>query len=138
MREIMLVIHFIGLAMGVGTSFAFLFLGRAASKLQAEEAQKFMLTASGVSTMGHIGLTLLILSGGYLMTPYWGVLGTQPLLAAKLALVVVLTGMVALAGVASGRARRGDMVLFRKTARLGPVMLLTGIAILALAVLVFR
>lgn len=27
MRDVMLIVHFIGLAMGVGTSFAFMFLG---------------------------------------------------------------------------------------------------------------
>jgi hypothetical protein len=33
MRDFMLILHFIGLAMGLGTSFANMYLGRAASKL---------------------------------------------------------------------------------------------------------
>ena len=44
MREVMLIVHFIGLAMGLGTSFGFVFLGIAASKLQKEDTKKFMLT----------------------------------------------------------------------------------------------
>ena len=37
MRETMLVIHFLGLAMGLGTSFGYMFLGMAASKMPKEE-----------------------------------------------------------------------------------------------------
>lgn len=138
MRDIMLIVHFIGLAMGVGTSFAFLFLGKAASRLSQEEAVKFMNSASRVSTMGHIGLGLLILSGGYLMTPFWGALPAMPVLVAKLALVVVLTVLISMAAVASKKARGGDSAQQKKAARLGPFLLLSSLTIIVLAVLVFH
>ncbi|MCB0639038.1 MAG: hypothetical protein KDC54_20555, partial [Lewinella sp.] len=63
MREAALIIHFIGLAMGLGTSFAFMFLGIASSKMEKNDGINFMLKAMSISRMGHIGLTLLILSG---------------------------------------------------------------------------
>ena len=72
MREEMLVVHLVGLIMGVGTSFSFIFLGIAGSKLEKEERLKFALNTFPLARMGHIGLTLLIISGGYLMTPFWG------------------------------------------------------------------
>ncbi len=41
MREVMLIIHFIGLSMGLGTSIGFMILGNVASKLAKEDAKKF-------------------------------------------------------------------------------------------------
>ena len=139
MREVMLITHFLGLAMGLGTSFAFFFLGIARSKMEKEEGQKFALNTLAMSRMGHIGLTLLILSGGYLMTPHWVVLGSRPLLIAKLFLVLVLVFTVTLLTVYGKRAKKGDSEAnLRKIALLGKVSLLSTIVIVTLAVLVFR
>ena len=139
MREVMLITHFLGLAMGLGTSFAFFFLGIARSKMEKEEGQKFALNTLALSRMGHIGLTLLILSGGYLMTPHWEVLGSRPLLIAKLFLVLVLVFTVSLLTVYGKRAKKGDTEAnLRKIALLGKVSLLTTIVIVTLAVLIFR
>ena len=138
MRTAMLIIHFLGLAMGVGTSFGFLFLGIAGSKMEKEEGKKFTLNAFAMSTMGHIGLTMLIISGLYLITPFWGALGSMPLLVAKLALVLTLTFSVILASVYSNRAKKGDTGSnLKKVALLGRITLLSGIAIVVLAVLIF-
>ena len=62
MRETMLIIHFLGLAMGLGTSFAFMFLGIAGSKMDKEEGKTFALKTFSLGTMGHIGLVMLILA----------------------------------------------------------------------------
>src|SRR6185436_1802645 len=87
MRDLMLLIHFIGLAMAVGTGFANLFLGVAASKLEPAERGKFMSNTMILTRMGHTGLGLLLLSGFYLITPFWKTLGEMPLLIVKLSLV---------------------------------------------------
>ena len=83
MREIMLVLHFIGIAMGVGTGFAHAFLSRVTSKMTAEEATKFQVHSLVLGRMGHIGFSLLIISGLYLITPYWKILPATPLLMLK-------------------------------------------------------
>ena len=57
MKEILLIMHFIGLIMGLGTGFAFMFLGIAASKLEKLEARKMAINNFALITMGHIGLT---------------------------------------------------------------------------------
>lgn len=135
----MLIAHFLGLAMGLGTSFAFFFLGMARSKMEKEEGKKFALNALAMSRMGHIGLTLLILSGGYLMTPYWVLLGSRPLLIAKLLLVLGLVFTVSLQSVYAKRAKKGDSKAnLKKIATLGRISLLSTIAIVILAVLIFR
>src|SRR6187551_1999586 len=90
MREIMLVLHFIGLTMGMGTGFAHAFLGIATSKMSADEATKFRMHTLVLSKMGHAGIGLLVVSGLYLITPYWEILPSSPLLILKLTLVIVL------------------------------------------------
>jgi uncharacterized membrane protein len=134
----MLIVHFLGLAMGVGTSFGFMFLGIAGSKMEKEEGKKFALNSFAMTTMGHIGLVMLIVSGLYLITPFWGSLASMPLLIAKLALVLTLTMAVSFATVYSKRAKKGDTESnLKKVAALGRVTLLSGIAIVVLAVLIF-
>jgi len=139
MRVAMLIVHFLGLVMGLGSSFAFMFLGIAGSKMEQEEGKKFALNTFAMSSMGHIGLTMLIISGLYLMTPFWGVLPAQPMLIAKLILVLVLTITVVLLSIYSKRAKRGETESnLKKIASLGKVSLLSGLAIVVLAILIFR
>ncbi len=135
----MLTVHFTGLAMGLGTSLGFMFLGIAASKMGKEEGLKFTLNSFALSRMGQIGLVLLVLSGGYLMTPYWKNLGNMPLMIAKLTLVLVLGALIGIISAAGRKARQGDAEThLKKVPTLGRFSLLTALAIVVLAVLIFR
>ena len=138
MRDVMLILHFVGLAMGLGTSFAMMFLGIGASKMPPEEAGKFMINAGIVTKMGHIGLALLFISGGYLMTPYWGSLMEMPTLLVKLVLFLVLGALVGIMSSALRKAKNGQPEQMLKAKKLGPFALLTGIAIVVLAVITFH
>jgi len=135
----MLIIHFIGLAMGLGTSFAFMFLGMSAAKMEKEEARKFSEKIMIVSRMGHIGLTLLIVSGIFLMSPYWQSLPEMPLLIAKLTLVVMLAILIVLIGAASRKAAQTkDEKYEKQVATLGKLSFLTALSIVVLAVYIFH
>jgi len=135
----MLVFHFIGLAMALGAGFSNLFLGSVASKLEPAERGSFMSKTLILGLMGKIGLGLLLLSGFYLMTPYWKVLGEMPLLIAKLSLVVVLLVLVSTIHILLGKAKKqGNPAMFVKIRPLGILNFLIGITIVVLAVLVFR
>ena len=138
MREIFLVVHFIGLAMGLGTSFANLFLGLAMSKMPPEEAKAFGLKAMALTKMGHIGLTLLILSGLYLMSPYWRVLPEMPLLIAKLTLVTFLIILISIITSAGIKVRNGDFSQMKTIKPLGRIALVTTITIVIIAVSIFH
>ena len=94
MRDIMLITHFIGLTMALGTGFANLFLGIASAKLEPAERGKFMANTMILIRVGHTGLGLLLLSGFYLITPFWKTLGDMPVLIAKLCCVGLLVIMV--------------------------------------------
>lgn len=138
MREVMLSVHFIGLAMGLGTSFASLFLGMASAKMPPDEAQKFRMNTFVLSRMGHIGLTLLILSGIFLMTPFWSVLPEHPLLMIKLVLVILLAAIVGIISSKVRKAKNGDASQLKSIPTLGRFGLLTGILIVILAVYIFH
>lgn len=139
MKDVMLITHFIGLALGLGTSFAFMFLGMASSKMEKAEAQKFLINSFALSKMGNIGLILLFISGGYLMTPYWSVLTHVPLLMVKLTLFLVLGGLIGYISALVKKAKQGDTeVYLQKISMLGKFAMLTGLTIVVLAVLVFH
>src|SRR5688572_7273632 len=95
MREVLLVIHFIGLAMALGAGFANLTLGIVASKLEPAERGSFMSKLVVLGRLGQTGLALLLISGLGLMTPFWRVVGEMPFLIAKLSLVALLLISVA-------------------------------------------
>lgn len=73
------------------------------------------------------------------MTPYWSVLGSMPLLIAKLSLVLLLVVLISINSSLVRKAKKGDAAVhLAKLASLGRVSLITGITIVLLAVLVFR
>ncbi len=139
MREFMLILHFIGLTMGLGTGFAHAFLGRAVAKMTADEATRFRLHSLSLSTMGHIGISLLVISGLYLITPYWKILPSSPLLILKLSLVLILLVLITLINISAKKAKQGDAdVQLKKMAQLGKLTLITGLAIVIVAVAIFH
>ena len=138
-RDFSLIVHFIGLAMGLGASFGFMFLGNASGKMQKEEGVKFRLHLMPLGRMGRIGLTLLVISGLQLMTPYWSTLTSSPLLMAKLVLTLMLALLI---GIISSIGRKAGLdnneIHLKKIEPLGKVALLTGLAIVILAVSIFH
>ena len=135
----MLILHFIGLAMGLGTSFAHAFLGIATSKMSSEEATKFRLHSLALSRMGHIGIALLIISGLYLIIPYWTILPSSPLLVLKLVLVVILVVLISLINLSTKKSRKGDAeVQLKKMEQLGKMTLMLSLIIVILAVYIFH
>lgn len=139
MRDLMLIVHFIGLAMALGTGFANLFLGVVASKLEPAEKGSFMSKTLILGRMGQIGLVLLILSGFYLMTPYWQALGSMPLLIIKLILVTLLVILVTIIILIVRKSKKeSNPALLAKIKPFGIMNFLLGVAIVVFAVLIFH
>jgi uncharacterized membrane protein len=142
MHETLLITHFIGLALGLGTSFAMFTLGIAAKDLDGPERGKFLLRASALSKNGSIGLLLLILSGlgivfqrgGFGAVMAWG----GGAFHAKLALVVVLCGIVGAMQVTMKKVRGGNTAAMARLPMLGRIGLLTSVTIVVLAVVAFK
>ena len=139
MSEVMLIIHFIGLSMALGTGFANLFLGSVAAKLTPPERGSFMSKTMVLGRMGQIGLGLLLLSGLALATPYWSKISEMPFLIAKLSLVTVLLITVSYITVLVNKFKKQpDPALIAKIKPLGILNFLLGITIVIIAVLTFH
>lgn len=63
LKDLLLITHFIGLALGLGTGFSMMRLGASTKDLDPAERGKFMGRVLVLSKNGSIGLALLILSG---------------------------------------------------------------------------
>jgi uncharacterized membrane protein len=135
-------LHFIGLALGVGTSFAFFTLGAATRDLAPEERAKFMLRASALRKNGSYGLGLLILTGVAMliergplaMLKFGG--GAFHL---KLTLVVILCGVFGYAQSLQKKVREaGGGPLMAKLPKVSMLMLVLSVAIVASAVAAFK
>jgi uncharacterized membrane protein len=140
--DLLLITHFIGLALALGTGFANMRLGMASADMPPEERTKFFLRAFAIGKNGSIGLLLLILSGlGMLFAR-----GFRAMFAlgggtfhAKLTLVVILMGLLGWLQVLTKRAREAQGgPTMAQIPKVGRAMLVTGIAIVILAVLSFH
>lgn len=137
LRDTMLILHFIGLAMGLGTAFAHAFIRFHATKANNHEANN--INSKALSRMGTVGLLLLIIPGVYLILPFWGALALLPLLTLKLVLVALLIVLLAMIHYHSRKALLRDSETSAKAVEvLGKISLTTTLTIVILAVLVFH
>lgn len=141
MLDLFLIMHFIGLALGVGTGFATMTLGIATKDLPPAERGAFMKRASALGVNGSIGLLLLIVSGvGLLATRgvdvvmAWG----GGMFHAKLTLVVLLIGMFGYMQVLLRKFKGGDTSVAPRLQLASRIMLLLGVSTIVFAVLAFQ
>ena len=139
MRELLLIIHFIGLTMALGAGFSNQFLGTVAAKLEPAERGSFMSKLFILARMGQIGLGLLLLSGFGLITPYWKIIGEMPFLIAKLSLVALLLISVSrILFLASKAQKENNPAIMLKIKPLATLNFFVAITIVILAVLTFH
>lgn len=79
----MLIFHLLGLVISLGSMITFLVMRRSCSKVSSSESEYLLQNVRRFLRMSHIGLGIMLITGGYLMTPYWKVLGQMPLLHIK-------------------------------------------------------
>jgi len=139
---VLLMLHFVGLAIGVGASFALFTLRRASASLPEAERVSFMLRALSVSKNGSYGLLLLLVSGlamFFMRGPSTVMAMGGPALHAKLTLVVILCGVVGYSQALGKRARTaGGGPALGKLPAVGNAILALGVAIVIAAVLAFQ
>lgn len=139
MSDIMLIAHFIGLTMGLGTSFARAFFDKLISNLEENEATRFRIQVMILSKIRNIGISLLIISGIYLIIPYWSILPSNPLLIVKLVLVLILVILLVLIHNGTQKAKENDAAKnLKKIEPLGKLTLLIGITIVIITVNIFH
>jgi len=139
---VLLVLHFVGLALGVGASFALFTLRKASAGLEPAERTKFLLRAAAVSKNGSYGLLLLLVSGlgmFFMRGPGAVMAAGGPAFHAKLTLVVLLVGAVGYSQALGKRAREaGGGPALTKLPGVGNAISALGVAIIVAAVLAFQ
>lgn len=139
MRDIMLIVHLISIAIFVGSGFSALVLSKAVKKSDKTVIDGYNKISLTLNYLSKTGLTLLLLSGGYLMTPYWAVMDQMPLLLTKLILVVLVIILLVILAIDAKKAKKtNNSKYFAKVNKLQFINLLLGITIIILAVLVFH
>lgn len=139
MRDIMLVLHFLGLAMALGSGMVNLLLQMTTSKLEPAERGAFVSKLGVVGTFGRSGLGLLVLSGLALMTPHWKAMPYMPTLIAKLVLATLLVISALTLTVVANRAQKaGNMALLMKLRPFGMINFVLALVIVVLAVMTFH
>ena len=134
----MLILHIIGIVMGMGTGFAHTFLGMSMAKMKQEEAMKLSVQALALTKMGNIGIILAVLSGIYLIIPFSSSLSENPLLILKLVLVFTLAVLITMINLFSTKVLNGEAVYLKKIEKLGKICMILDISIIILAVSVFH
>lgn len=141
MNSTLFFFHMVGLALGLGTSFAMMTLGMALKDADPEERGKFMMKALVLSKNGAIGLGLLLISGlamlGMRFELYFSAGGAAFVI--KLVLVVVLIGLFGAMQMKIRQVRNeGPGSQMASIPKLGRLMLATTLLITAFAVAAFH
>lgn len=140
MKDAFLILHFLGLAMGVGTGFVHLFIGLASKKWSDEETLTiYSKILRPIGIMGHTGLGVLIITGLGMLHPYMKALKGMPLLHVKFTLVAVLLVLtIIMTKLGKKMVKEQDIKYLAKIKKLGSITHLVGIAIVVCAVLSFN
>ena len=140
--DLLLILHFFGLALGVGAGLATFSLSLGLKELEPAERGKFMQRVSVLRKNGSYGLLLLIASGiGFLVERGWEAAAFRGggLFHAKLTLVVVMAGLLGYSQVLAKKAReKPGPEIMGKLVLLGRVMLALGLTVIVLAVFAFH
>lgn len=139
MQETLLILHFLGLAMGLTVPFSNIVMAGLIAKAQPSERPILGRFPFAVAAVGNIGLALLWTTGpALLFAKYGGFSGVPWQFHAKLAAVIVLTLGVGFIHMNKRKALAGDtaaMARIQNTAKLTMVSALTA---LVFAVLTFK
>lgn len=90
MKDLLLIAHFAGLIIGAGSGFAVFAISYIAPGFKADYRREVLIKLFPLRYISYLGLLLLIVSGGLLISPFWPNLGGMPWLVAKLAAVALL------------------------------------------------
>jgi len=139
MYTFLLFLHFVGLAMGVGTGFAMLRIGYSNRNLPAPEMGALMQKVSSLRLNGYTGFALLILTGLGMTLMRPGIFSAAGgVFHAKLCLVVLMFLNMGLMHMIMAKAKRAGgppPALLRK---LGNINFSMGIVTILLAVIAFH
>lgn len=138
LNQLLLFLHFIGLALGATASFGNPAIGRLFAASPEAERGGLAGAAAALSHLSGVGLLLLWATGLMLVFTKWGGFGSLPWqFHVKITLVVMLTGVVGMIHAAQAKARRGDRAAAQRIPTIGMVATVLTTLIVLFAVLAF-
>ena len=139
MREFLLVLHFIGMSMGLGYGFVMMALNIASKNWEESEKRSVMLKALNISIVGKIGLLLLIASGIALVIMYNPHAFKNGLFHLKMSLVVIMTILIGWQHILVKKLNKGDNpAAIKKISMIGPALHLLTLGVVISAVVIFK
>jgi uncharacterized membrane protein len=135
----LLVLHFLGLAMGFATGFGNMIMAGIIAKATPEERRALMKFPPAIARVGDVGLVLLWLTGLTLVFVKWGGFGNMPgLFHAKLTAVVLMTLLIGFVHSQAKGIAAGDAAAIGRAQAAGKVIFLLAVTTVALAVWTFN
>lgn len=137
-NDIMLIFHFLGLALGFGGGFANGMVGMLMSKATPDDASVLARVPPLASRLSDIGLVLLWVTGLILVFTKWNIGALPAVFWIKMAAVVVLTANTGYMHMLKGKAKAGDTAAAAMIPKLGPINMVAAIVALVFAVFTFH
>jgi len=138
LNQVLLILHFVGLAMGLSVAFANMVMGGLIEKAAPAEKPILGRFPFAMSRIGDAGLGLLIASGlGLLFLKWGGMAGMPREFHIKLLLVVILIGIVGYIHAQQKKLKNGDASAMGRIQLAGKAAFVTALAIVVFAVLAF-
>jgi len=137
-NQTLLVLHFIGLGMGLSVSFGNIVMLGLITSAAGPERQVLARFPPAISKVGKAGLALLWVTGATMAYTKWSGIGSMPwTFHVKLTAVVLLTVLVAYITRLEARIHRGDQAAAAQIQTIGKVTSLCALTAIIFAVLTF-
>ncbi len=135
----LLVLHFLGLAMGFAAGFGSMVMAGLMAKATPDERRTLSRFPPAIARVRDIGLVLLWVTGLTLVFLKWDGFGSMPpLFHAKLTAVVLMTLAIGFVHSLARKVAAGDPVAIARTQTAGTVIFLLSVTIVTLAVWTFN
>lgn len=139
LNKILLMLHFVGLAMGLAVPFANLVMAAVMAKASPPEKAILGRFPLVMSKVGKIGLALLWVTGVTMVFTRWaGFSAMAWTFQAKLTAVILLTIVVGYISMLERRVKKGDMSAMATIQKLGKVAFALALIAIVFAVLTFN
>jgi uncharacterized membrane protein len=139
LNKVLLMLHFIGLAMGLAVPFANIALATLMAKAAPNEKMVLGRFPFAMSKVGKIGLTLLWVTGVTMVFTRWRGFGNlPPMFHAKLTAVILLTITIGIISMLEMKAKKGDTTAIARIQVVGKIAMALGILAVVFAVLTFN
>ncbi|MEP0323621.1 hypothetical protein [Bauldia litoralis] len=137
--DLLLIGHFLGLAMGFAAGFGNMVMMGLIAKAKAADAVVLSRFPPAIARVSNIGLVLLWITGVILVLIRWnGLASLSVMFWIKMVAVVALTGLAIVMHRLMGRARKGDIRAARQMPLLGRLAGVSALMALIFAVLAFH